>query len=525
MSGVKPMEDVSLHEAGKPHERTPLIAKNVKSKGCCHSVFGSSMVAECLTGDGRRPSLPEPKRRDVPLSHNQYELQECFPCVYKPLHYFLLDRLPFLRWLLRYNVRWLVADVVAGLTVGLMVVPQALAYAKIANLRLKYGLYTAFMGCFIYTLFGTSKDITLGPTAILSLLTATLTESCNPNPTAPYCDDCVPCALTLTLFTGLVQLVLGLLSLGFLVDFIPLPIISGFTSAAAITIAVGQIHSLLGLSHNVRRRFYLTIYDLFHYITEVKAGDIVFGCLCISLVVFLKYFKVHIESVKEKKREHHEQTMTGKAAFKFLWLFCTARNAVVVMIGALVGYTLTTQSWFDGQLSLILDEEFSLPQPQPPNITTQSIKEIGIGIAVAPFISFLESIAIAKAFARKDGYKVEPSQELVAIGIANVVSSFFSSYPVTGSFSRTAVNNQSGVRTPAAGIITGTVVLLAIALLSQFFHYIPKAALSAIIIAAVLPMVDIRIFYKIFKIKVLDDVPLVVAFLFTLILGIEVQYL
>ena len=137
MSGVKPMEDVSLHEAGKPHERTPLIAKNVKSKGCCHSVFGSSMVAECLTGDGRRPSLPEPKRRDVPLSHNQYELQECFPCVYKPLHYFLLDRLPFLRWLLRYNVRWLIADVVAGLTVGLMVVPQALAYAKIANLRLK----------------------------------------------------------------------------------------------------------------------------------------------------------------------------------------------------------------------------------------------------------------------------------------------------------------------------------------------------------------------------------------------------
>ena len=134
------MEDVSLREAGKSHEQTPLIAMNAKDGGCCHSAFGCSMVAECLKEDGNRPSLPEPKRRDVPLSHNQYELQECFPCIYKPLHYFLLDRLPFLRWLLRYNVRWLVADIVAGLTVGLMVVPQALAYAKIANLRLKVSI-------------------------------------------------------------------------------------------------------------------------------------------------------------------------------------------------------------------------------------------------------------------------------------------------------------------------------------------------------------------------------------------------
>jgi sodium-independent sulfate anion transporter 11 len=286
---------------------------------------------------------------------------------------------------------------------------------------------------------------------------------------------------------------------------------------AAITIAVGQIHSFVGISHNVRRVFVLTIYDLCNYITEVRPGDIVFGMICIALVVFLKYFKVHIEHL----RKTQDQTSTGRVALRFLWLVCTARNAVVVMIGALVGYTLTTQAWFSGQLTLISTERFPLPQPQPPNVTLHSVKEIGIGIAVAPFISFLESIAIAKAFARKDGYKVEPSQELVAIGFANVVSSFFSSYPVTGSFSRTAVNNQSGVRTPAAGIITGSVVLLAIAVLSQFFHYIPKTSLSAIIIVAVLPMVDVRILYRIFKIRALDDLPLVVAFLFTLILGIE----
>lgn len=127
--------DMSLRETAVLHERNPLVAE-AKEPGCCQSMFEFGVVS-CLKGEGRRPSLPEPKRSDVPLSHNQYELQECFPCAYRPLHYFVLDRLPFLRWLLQYNVRWLVSDVVAGLTVGLMVVPQALAYARIANLRLK----------------------------------------------------------------------------------------------------------------------------------------------------------------------------------------------------------------------------------------------------------------------------------------------------------------------------------------------------------------------------------------------------
>lgn len=133
MSSAPVFEGMSLHETGHQNEKTALIATPVSKtdEGCCHS------FVECLKGEGQRPTLPEPKRAEVPLSHNQYELQECFPCVHNPLHYFLLDRLPFLRWFLQYNVRWLIADVVAGLTVGLMVVPQALAYAKIANLRLK----------------------------------------------------------------------------------------------------------------------------------------------------------------------------------------------------------------------------------------------------------------------------------------------------------------------------------------------------------------------------------------------------
>lgn len=129
--------DLSLREANNHStERTALLSEVRGSQGCCQSST-CSVVLECLKGEGERPSLPEPKTPNQPLTHTQYELQECFPCVFKPLHYFIIDRFPFLRWGLQYNVRWLLADVVAGLTVGLMVVPQALAYAKIANLRLK----------------------------------------------------------------------------------------------------------------------------------------------------------------------------------------------------------------------------------------------------------------------------------------------------------------------------------------------------------------------------------------------------
>ena len=139
------LQEMSLHQTGVSHEETPLIRNTVdEDRGCCHTSIGSSIV-ECLKGEGERPSLPEPRRPEVPLSHNQYELHECLPCVYKPLHYFVIDRLPFLGWFLQYNVRWLVADVIAGLTVGLMVVPQALAYAKIANLPLKVSDVSLFM--------------------------------------------------------------------------------------------------------------------------------------------------------------------------------------------------------------------------------------------------------------------------------------------------------------------------------------------------------------------------------------------
>ncbi|PNJ88401.1 SLC26A11 isoform 14, partial [Pongo abelii] len=176
-------------------------------------------------------------------------------------------RLPILAWLPSYSLQWLKMDFVAGLSVGLTAIPQSLAYAEVAGLPPQYGLYTAFMGCFVYFFLGTSRDVTLGPTAIMSLLVSFYTFH-----EPAY-------AVLLAFLSGCIQLAMGVLRLGFLLDFISCPVIKGFTSAAAVTIGFGQIKNLLGLQ-NIPRQFFLQVYHTFLRIAETRVGDAVLGLVC-----------------------------------------------------------------------------------------------------------------------------------------------------------------------------------------------------------------------------------------------------
>ncbi|XP_057242189.1 sodium-independent sulfate anion transporter, partial [Malurus melanocephalus] len=298
-----------------------------------------------------------------------------------------LPALPILRWLPRYSWAWLPLDLLAGLAVGLTTVPQALAYAELAGLPLQYGLYSSFMGCFVYCFLGTAKDVTLGPTAIMSLLVSS------------YAFHEPVYAVLLAFLSGCIQLAMGLLHLGFLLDFISCPVIKGFTSAASITISFNQVKNILGLQ-GIPRQFFLQVYETLRRIGESRAGDAVLGLTCLA-------------------------ALTGLRAMKS-----------------------------------------RLPR-------------------------------------------------------ASSAEPFVSSYPITGSFGRTAVNAQSGVCTPAGGLVTGALVLLSLAFLTSLFYFIPKAALAAVIISAVLPMFDAGIFRTLWRVKRLDLVPLCVTFLLCFW---EVQY-
>lgn len=417
--------------------------------------------------------------------------------------------LPILSWLPNYNLRWLQMDVLAGLTVGMTAVPQALAYADVAGLPVQFGLYSAFMGGFIYMFLGTSKDVTLGPTAIMSLLCFSVVGG------EPHR------AVLLSLLCGLIQATMGLLRLGFLLDFISYPVIKGFTCAAAVTIGFGQVKNILGL-RGVPTEFVLEVYYTFARIPEARVGDMVLGLLCLTLLITLTLMKRTLPS--------DDAPTYTRVARKLIWTVATMRNALVV-----VGATLVAFSWeaYGHHVFTITGETTQgLPPFKPPptsdttangtNVTFgEIVKDFGGGLALIPFMGLLESIAIAKAFGSQNGYRIVANQELLAIGLTNIMGSFVSAYPVTGSFGRTAVNSQTGVCTPAGGLVTSSVVLLSLAFLMPAFYYIPKASLAAVIICAVAPMADYTVVKKMWKIYKLDLLPFGVTFL---VCFWEIQY-
>ncbi|KAI8500958.1 hypothetical protein Bbelb_210530 [Branchiostoma belcheri] len=300
-------------------------------------------------------------------------------------------KFPITLWLPRYQCSWVQSDFIAGLTVALTVIPQGLAYAHLAELPLQYGLYSSFMGCLVYFFLGSSKDITLGPTAIMSLMVAS------------YAEGDTTYAVALTLLCGCIQLGMGIFRLGFLVNFISFPVINGFTSAAAITIAFGQVKHVLGL-HNIPRDFFPCVYYTFKNLGKTNLWDLLMGAVCFVLLLLLKWLKdVKWDSPDEVG---YSPTRWQQAGRKVVWLIGTARNAVVVVSAALVVVALKSQDI--DVLTLTEQVQPGLPAFKPPTFTVHHgnttetagdiLQGLGAGLAVVPLIGFLECIAIGKAF-------------------------------------------------------------------------------------------------------------------------------
>ncbi|XP_077980013.1 sodium-independent sulfate anion transporter-like [Glandiceps talaboti] len=479
------------------------------------------------------------------------------------------QKFPISIWLPKYKPKWVISDCIAGLTVGLTVIPQGLAYATIAKLPVEYGLYSAFMGCIVYCLMGTAKDITLGPTAVMSLMVAEFGGGSGGE--AEVHDPIY--AITLSFFSGVVLLLMGILHLGFLVNFISFPVINAFTSAAAVIIGVGQLRHIFGIPKFKTHGFMDDVYHVCTGLPQTRWQDFVMGATCFILLMSMK-------KIKDKCNGKKAKTKAQLILYKIVWLLGTARNAVIVIIAACIAYGIYSHGYEDA-FRLVGHVPAGLPQfisPLPPferleaevvveesnhtlfnqtetdatlspidylsNLTANGnvtiapgveepagksyislgkvLSDINVGLGIIPIIGFLENCAIAKAFARKGNYRVYPNQELLALGSANVMSSFVSAYPVTGSFSRTAVNAQSGVKTPLGGLFTAALVLLSLAFLTPLFYFIPKAALASVIVCAVIAMFDHSTIKKLWVVKKLDLLTWVGTFLGCLWQGVEI---
>ncbi|CAK9801330.1 Sodium-independent sulfate anion transporter [Anthophora plagiata] len=416
----------------------------------------------------------------------------------------LKNRIPVLKWLPLYRTKDALGDLVAGLTVGLTLIPQAIAYAGLAGLTPQYGLYSAFAGSFVYIIFGTCREVNIGPTALISLLTYT------------YARGIPEYAILLCFLSGCVTVVLGILRLGFLVEFVSIPVVSGFTSAASLIIACSQIKSLLGL--RIHGESFVEIWkELANNIHRTRIPDLILSCCCILILLTLKKLK--------------DIKVSNGILKKSIWFLGTGRNALVVILCAVVSYIYENRGGAPFYLTGHINA--GLPSITPPpfyrNIRNETetfvdmCKNLGTGILVVPLISIIGNVAIAKAFSR--GQSLDATQEMLTLGLCNIVGSFFHSMPVTGSFSRSAVNNASGVRTPLGGIYTGILVILSLSLLTPYFYYIPRATLSSVIVCAVIFMVEVKMIRPMWKCSKRDLIPTLATFFACLFAGVELGIL
>ncbi|TRY69381.1 hypothetical protein TCAL_07206 [Tigriopus californicus] len=444
----------------------------------------------------------------------------------------LFKRLPILEWLPKYNGEKAVSDLIAGITVGLTVIPQAIAYANVANLPPQYGLYSSFVGCFVYCIFGSSKDITIGPTAIMALMTA---EHVNSEEDGPAF------VILLAFLSGLIIFILGALQLGFIIDFISVPVTAGFTSAAALTIASSQVKDLFGLKIVEKSHFegvHGTWIDIVWNFESFRYQDTILGFVCIIVLLLLRHIRNvnWFDSIEDIEKPsscqilcHRLGSVGRKIMGKLVWVIATARNAVIVIICLLIamGFDPEPQPPGTRNTTFILTGEIDagLPPVDVPPFGTDDldfggmVKTLGSAIAIIPLIAILESVAIAKAFA--GGKPVDASQEMIALGLCNIGGSFFSSMPTTGSFSRTAVNAASGVKTTFGGIYTGALVILALAFLMDYCCFIPKATLAAVIITAVIFSVEYEVVLPMWRSKKTDLFCALVTFLCCLFWALE----
>ncbi|KAG5310771.1 S2611 protein, partial [Acromyrmex insinuator] len=438
-------------------------------------------------------------------------------------------RIPIFKWLPQYKLKDALGDLVAGLTVGLTLIPQAIAYAGLAGLEPQYGLYSAFAGSFVYIFFGTCREVNIGPTALISLLTWT------------YASGIPEYAALLCFLSGCITILLGILRLGFLVEFISIPVVSGFTSAASVIIACSQIKNLLGLNIH-GERFVEILMELIHNVADTKIPDLILSCCCILILLILKVYRYRTY-LKHKHRLRSQDVsvyffqylkdkkVASTTLKKILWTIGTARNALVVVLCAVTSYIFEMNGGapyiltghIDAGLPIVKLPPFSRTIGNQTESFIDMTKNLKFGILIVPLISIIGNVAIAKAFSQ--GMPLDATQEMLTLGLCNVVGSFFQSMPVTGSFSRSAVNNASGVRTPLGGFYTGILVILALSLLIPYFYYIPKATLSAVIISAVIFMIDIDMIIPIWKCNKRDLIPAFITFLACLFVGVEMGIL
>jgi len=394
--------------------------------------------------------------------------------------------IPILDWLPNYNSAKFRGDFVAGITVAIILVPQGIAYALIAGLPPIYGLYCALMPQIVYAVFGSSRQVAIGPVAMDSLIVATGVSTL----ALAGSDSYISIAILLALMVGFIQFFLGVFQLGFVVNFLSKPVITGFTSAVALTIGINQFRNLLGVDFIQSDQVQYVIEDMWYNIIDFNTNTTIIGLIAVAIIMVLKRINKRIP------------------------------NALIVVVLGILTVQHLGPDFSD--VDIVRDIPSGLPGFSIPELDFGLMQELLPIALTLVMVGYLETISIGKSLeAKQDEYRIRPNQELIALGLSNMAGSLFKAYPVASSFSRSAINAESGGRTGMASLISAIIVLLTLLFLTPLFYHLPKTVLAAIIIVAVFGLVNVKEAVFLWRANNLDFWLLLATFLATLFLGIE----
>lgn len=412
----------------------------------------------------------------------------------------LMRYVPILDWGRRYDKAAFGNDLVAALIVTIMLIPQSLAYALLAGLPPEAGLYASIAPIILYAIFGTSRALAVGPVAVVSLMTAAAVGDIAEAGTAGY----AVAALTLAGLSGAMLVLLGVFKLGFLANFLSHPVIAGFITASGLLIAASQLKHILGIDAHGH-----TLIDiarsLLAEIAHTNWITLMLGAAATGFLFWVrKGLKPALRRLGFSPRLADIGTKTGPVA------------AVVVTTGLV---------WFLGLaqkgVSIVGEVPQSLPPLTMPSFSTELLGALFVPALLISIIGFVESISVAQTLGAKKRQRVDPDQELIGLGSANIAASLSGGFPVTGGFSRSVVNFDAGAETPAAGAFTALGLAVAALALTPLIFFLPKATLAATIIVAVLSLVDLSILKRAWVYSKADFAAVLATILLTLVLGVE----
>ena len=398
-----------------------------------------------------------------------------------------LQRLiPILEWLPNYTRSRFKGDFIAGITVAIILIPQGIAYALIAGLPPIYGLYCALVPQLVYAVFGSSRQVAIGPVAMDSLIVATGVSTL----ALAGSDSYIAIAILLAFMVGGIQFLLGVFRLGFVVNFLSKPVISGFTSAVALTIGINQFRNLFGVDFIQSDQIQYVLEDIWFTITDFNSHTTIIGLISVAVIISLRKINKKIP------------------------------NALIVVVSGILTIRYFGNDFLD--VAIVKDIPSGLPSFSFPELDISQIKELLPIALTLVMVGYLETISIGKSLeAKQDEYKIRPNQELMALGLSNMIGSWFKAYPSTSSFSRSAINQESGATTGMASLVSVFMVLITLLFLTPLFYHLPKTVLAAIIIVAVFGLVNIKEAIFLWKANNLDFWLLIATFFSTLLFGIE----